>query len=176
MSSDPRTCRLCGKELTRQQVYCSSRCSWSAPRSDKFYAAVRNPRPRGQIVRLPCETCETLLKGQQKRYCSKQCLYDAPKSPRFYEAMKERGQVWTEQHKKDHSERMRGRGNSMFGKKHTAEVRATISSKKQKRDREGPVGSATRTATRTSKAENDIGAYLESCGHVVRRHWASLLL
>lgn len=57
----------------------------------------------------------------------------------FLKAVKLRGQPWTDEHRKQHSERMLGDSNAMRGKRHSLETKVAISNTKIKQYKEGTV-------------------------------------
>jgi very-short-patch-repair endonuclease len=80
---------------------------------------------------------------------------------RFLKAVRVRGQSWSEEHRKKHSERMLGPSNAMRGTKHTPESIRAISEAKQKQYREGTVRVS---RNKLSKAERSIARVLRMQG------------
>lgn len=83
----------------------------------------------------------------------------------FLAAVKLRGQSWTDQERKRHSQRMSTSTNKMRGQKHTPEALRRISAVKKKQYAEGTVNIR---HFKLSRAEKDITNYLRQCGHNVK--------
>jgi ABC-type uncharacterized transport system substrate-binding protein/very-short-patch-repair endonuclease len=87
-------------------------------------------------------------------------LKDKPESYKiFREKVKKRGQVWTEEHKKQHSERMLGSSNWIRGKTRSDEYKKHISEIKKEQYREGLIKIQ---RINISKAEKEIAEWFKN--------------
>ena len=83
-------------------------------------------------------------------------------------ACKKRGQVWTDEHKKQHSQRMLGPSNAMRGKQHTEEFKVRMSALKKQQYRDGTVAIR---KNKISRQEKLVGQALEEAGYKVERQF-----
>ena len=132
-------CLRCGNEYVKKNTrykYCSKECGYK--KTEKQLESSRKPRSEETKEKMRKPKGDTSKMGKHDKFGEKnpnfgKKLKDNPESyEKFRKAVKERGQVWSDLQKNDHSEKMKGNSNWMRGKKHKDETIEHI--KKIKKD------------------------------------------
>lgn len=166
---DYGNCPVCNKPLKRQQKYCSRICYSSVPKTDEFKEQVSKrfkdkPKSEETKQRMSQATKGKLkpwLEGENNPNYQGKAQAQPGVMERMREACKERGQAWTEEHRKQHSELMLGPTNKMRGKKHSEEAKQMISATKTEQYKQGLIEIK---PYQSSKAELEILAALKAQG------------
>lgn len=145
MKKEIKNCLVCGKEH-KNKKYCSNKCKGL---SEEFRSKL-----------------STAFKGVPKPYnCGENNPNFGNKSQhnnggyeKLVEAAKKRGQAWTDEHKKAHSELMKGSANKMRGKKHKQETKDHISKVKLEQYRNGEI---VFNIDKVSNQEKEIADFLD---------------
>lgn len=125
-------------------------------------SAASKGKPKSTHMR---ETLSKATKGKPKPWqlgennvnYSGQYSSDPEVHKRFLDAVKKRGQVWSDEHRKAHSEKMLGASNAMRGKEHTPAFKKRMSEVKKRQYRDGIIKV---NLSKISKAEQEIAKFL----------------
>ena len=143
-----KTCQYCNEEFSsprNEAKFCSRKCYASVPKTketkDKVSKANKGrKKPPGHGAKV-----SEASRGKPKPWVK------GDKNPnyqnkaqnkvrdKFLASVAARGQAWTSEHRKQHSERMLGSINAMRGKKHSEETKQQVSVAKKKQYADGIV-------------------------------------
>lgn len=101
------------------------------------------------------------MRGENNPNFRNKSRRDPEVEQRLRDACKRRGQCWTEEHRKAHSERMKGPSNAMRGNKHTDEFKKRMSAIKSGQYERGEIKIS---GSKISRNEKEIAAFLEKMG------------
>lgn len=128
-----QNCKIEFKSPRKSIKYCSTLCYSSFPKSqdtkEKISKSNKKPKPAGFGEKVSNGTKnkpKPWIKGEKNPNYGKK-LKDNPEIyNKFRDAVKKRGQVWTDEHKKAHSDLMKTDVNWMKGKEHSIETKLKI--------------------------------------------------
>lgn len=161
-----KICSICHKTFKKPTKYCSSECYRAAPKSDEFRAkisAIHKGKQKSLHMREALSKSTTgkpkpWQQGENNVNFGGKYTHDPHVREKFLKSVKKRGLAWTEEHKKQHSEKMLGECNAMRGKKHSEEVKCRISETQKQRYKDGLVKIS---LNKISKAEREIASFLQ---------------
>lgn len=142
-------CETCGKMFrafpSSKRRFCSKKCS-GVYLSQKYTG----------VPRLYC-------RGENNPNYGGAYTHDPDIWDKIVTAARNRGQPWSEQDRKDHSERMRSpECNKMIGKQHTESTKKVLSQIQKSNWAEGKYENAAKNRKRVSRAERAIQEYIVS--------------
>ena len=161
-----KKCERCGCEHDETYGtgrYCSKKCAFT--KTEKQLEVYRRKRTEETKQRMRKPKRDSSKMGKYNKKGNKNPNYgkklkDKPESyEQFRIKVKERGQPWTEKHKKQHSERMLGSSNKMRNTTHTEETKKHISETKKKQYKEGLIKLQ---RINISKAEKEIAEWFKN--------------
>jgi len=159
-----KICPNCKKQYEKNSVFCSSKCYYSFPKSEEIKRKISEALKDKAKSAETCRKISDSTKGKPKpwnigsRNPNYQNKAQSKAKEKFLQACKIRGQVWTAEHKKQHSKTMSGPANKMRGKKHTLVTIKQISNTKIEQYKNGLVKFK---QYRISKAEKEIADFLK---------------
>ena len=164
-----KTCPVCKCSHNKRGIRCSRECYHSIPKSNETRSKMSLAGKGKPKSKEHCESIRLGTTGKPKPWQQgannvnfQNKIQGTPEvHERFLRAVKLRGQPWTAEHRRQHSERMLGTSNAMRGTKHTPESIKAMSEAKLKQYREGTVRI---TRNKLSKAERNIAKVLRMNG------------
>lgn len=171
-----KICSVCSKEYDKPTKYCCRACYMTLPKSDETRAKISKGNA-GKSVSDEAKakmSASSLGKPKPWQQGSNNVNYGGAYSnipevrAKMLKGVKERGQAWTDEHKKAHSLRMLGNVNAMRGKKHTAETKLKVSEVKKQQHKEGSIKISFNSI---SKAEKCIVEFLKSKNIIFKQQY-----
>lgn len=164
-----KICPVCSKEFNKPNIYCSRACYFSIPVSDETKAKMSKAslgKPKSEHMRKAL-SASTTGKPKPWQQGENNVNYGGAYSnmpgikEKISKLAKERGQCWTDEHRREHSLRMLGDINAMRGNTHSDETKLKVSEAKKKQHIDGTVK---RNLNSISKAEKAIVEFLKYKG------------
>lgn len=164
---ETKICSVCGNEFKKKTKYCSRKCYSSVPKTEECRAkmsAASLGKPKSvshaeNISKGTTDKPKPYLKGDKNPNWEGLYSHDVVVHNKFLQAVKMRGQAWTDEDRKKHSQRMLGDSNAMRGKNHSAESKKIISETQKQRYKDGV---ATISRNKISKPEKEIMVWLDT--------------